>query len=102
MMMNRLRFAWPSPRPQASSHVDSRRNLLQKLKQTKMPVFFKYGQSFSFDIGDEEGLSEEARWNQLKPNPNVPSQFYQYQTSLLLDVDAPSRAPNLAGDLTHG
>jgi hypothetical protein len=69
MMMRRSHFAWPSARPQASSHVDSRCNLLQKLKQTKMPVFFKDGQSFSFDIGDEEGLSEEARWDQLKPNP---------------------------------
>ncbi len=34
-----------------------------------MPDFFKDGQSFSFDIGDEEGLSEEASWDQLKLNP---------------------------------
>lgn len=76
--------------------------LAPEIKANKNACFFKDGQSFSFDIGDEEGLSEEARWNQLKPNPNVPSQFYQYQTSLLLDVDAPSRAPNLAGDLAPG
>jgi hypothetical protein len=69
IMMMMHRSCAPSARPQASSLVDSKCNLYQKLKQTKMPVFCKDGQSFSFDIGDEEGLSEEASWDQLKLNP---------------------------------
>lgn len=52
---------------QACTLVDSRGILHQRSKHTKMPVFFKDGQSFSFEIGDEHTLTEEARCGPLTP-----------------------------------